>query len=542
MAASRFEVETSPSPIGATISIGVASYPADGGGAQELIHQADLAVYSAKLQGRNRTVAASAESLLLGGGPRPLRIVPPRDEDTPQEAHVPAGSPVIAPARDPAAPAAQVSFRLAALGASVTLAGLAAGVGGMLLGPSVDLLAMLVLLVLVVAGRALALDGDERAISVSAVGVLAGAALFGVSTALPLALAIVIVDWSARGTPLRRVLFDAGALTLAALAAAGIFTVSGGSPVSLVVAGVAAGTAYFLVHAGLRSRVLAAERGEAWRVVFRERFLWLLPHYAVYGFIGSVMATAYAAAGVYALAIFTVPLLLMRRTQAAYLSDARHATRSLRAAAETIQGQNASLEHANRLLRERSAAAMETLSATVEARDANTTGHSRRVRQLSLAIGRELDLSQPELDLLAHAALFHDIGNLAVPDAILLKPASLSDSEWNLVRGHAEEGARIIDQLGFLGDAVPAIKHHHERFDGAGYPDGLTGEEIPLGARIILVADALDSMLTSHVYRGARPAEEAIAELRRGAGTQFCPRCVDALEGALAVRPTAPTV
>jgi HD-GYP domain-containing protein (c-di-GMP phosphodiesterase class II) len=100
---------------------------------------------------------------------------------------------------------------------------------------------------------------------------------------------------------------------------------------------------------------------------------------------------------------------------------------------------------------------------------------------------------------------------------------------------HAAEGARIIDRLGFLGDAVPAIKHHHERFDGAGYPDGLKGEEIPLGARIIHVADALDSMLTTRIYRAARPASEALDELRRAAGTQFCPRCVAALERILPI-------
>ena len=95
---------------------------------------------------------------------------------------------------------------------------------------------------------------------------------------------------------------------------------------------------------------------------------------------------------------------------------------------------------------------------------------------------------------------------------------------------HADEGARIIDRLGFLQDAVPAIRHHHERFDGKGYPDGLAGEEIPLGARIIHVADALDSMLTTRIYRAARPVEEAVSELREGASTQFCPRCVGALE------------
>ena len=97
----------------------------------------------------------------------------------------------------------------------------------------------------------------------------------------------------------------------------------------------------------------------------------------------------------------------------------------------------------------------------------------------------------------------------------------------------ADEGARIIDRLGFLNDAVPAIRHHHERWDGTGYPERLEGEEIPLGARIIHVADALDSMLTTRIDRAARPAMEAMDELKRAAGTQFCPRCVGALERIL---------
>ena len=266
-------------------------------------------------------------------------------------------------------------------------------------------------------------------------------------------------------------------------------------------------------------------RENVWRV-WHERFLWLAPHYLVYGFIGGVIAIGYHAAGLYALAVFAVPLLLMRKTQEAYLSHTRRSAQKLRQAAETIHTQNVSLEQANRLLKERSTAAMESLSATVDARDAYTAGHSRRVQQLALAIGRELGLSQAELDLLGHAALFHDIGKLAIPDSILLKPASLTEEEWALMQRHADEGARIIDRLGFLGDAVPAIRHHHERFDGTGYPDRLRGEEIPLGARIIHVADALDSMLTTRIYRAARPLEEALAELRGAAGTQFCPRCV----------------
>jgi putative nucleotidyltransferase with HDIG domain len=264
--------------------------------------------------------------------------------------------------------------------------------------------------------------------------------------------------------------------------------------------------------------------------VWRERFAWLLPHYAVYGFIAAVIYEAYKPIGAWAIVVFALPLFLMRKTQEAYLKHTQRSAHKLREAAETIQTQNVSLEQANRLLKERSTAAMESLSATVDARDAYTAGHSRRVQQLALAIGRELELSHAELELLGHAALFHDIGKLGIPDAILLKPSSLTEEEWVVMASHAAEGASIINRLGFLSDAVPAIRHHHERFDGQGYPDGLSGEDIPLGARIIHVADAFDSMLTTRVYRPARPAQDALQELRRMAGSQFCPRCVSALD------------
>ncbi|HLY93768.1 MAG TPA: diguanylate cyclase [Gaiellaceae bacterium] len=193
------------------------------------------------------------------------------------------------------------------------------------------------------------------------------------------------------------------------------------------------------------------------------------------------------------------------------------------------------LQHAYRLLRERSTAAMESLSAIVDARDSYTAGHSRRVREIALAAGRELGLSRDELEMLGHAALFHDIGKLAIPDAILLKPGPLDEVEWTLMRTHAEKGAAIIERLGFLHDAVPAIRHHHEWFDGAGYPDGLVGEEIPVGARIIHVADALDSMVTTRIYRPVLTRQAALRELQAGAGSQFCPDCVVALERILEI-------
>jgi putative nucleotidyltransferase with HDIG domain len=424
----------------------------------------------------------------------------------------------------------------------VSTVGVGAGIVGLLLTWTTnDLLGLLTVVGLVGVGQALALEADEGSavLSVSAVGCLAAASLFGFRAALPLALASVAVEWSARRAPLHNVLFNIGALTLASLAAASVFKIAyffpDGTAHQLAASGLGllAGAAYFAVNMGLVSLALALQGHERWWSVFRERFAWLLPHYLVYGFIGGVMALAYEAVQLLALAVFAVPLLLMRKTQEAYLKHTQRSAQKLRQAAETIQSQNVSLELANKLLKERSTAAMESLSATVDARDSYTAGHSRRVQQLALAIGRELGLSHAELDLLGHAALFHDIGKLAIPDSILLKPASLTPEEWTLMQRHAGEGARIIDRLGFLNDAVPAIRHHHERFDGTGYPDRLQGEDIPLGARIIHVADALDSMLTTRIYRAARPAAEALQELRRAAGTQFCPRCVTALERIL---------
>ena len=149
-------------------------------------------------------------------------------------------------------------------------------------------------------------------------------------------------------------------------------------------------------------------------------------------------------------------------------------------------------------------------------------------------MGRELGLAEADVEGLGHAAMFHDVGKLAISDAILLKPGPLSRHEWDVIHQHPDAGARVIERLGFLEDAVPAIRHHHERYDGSGYPDGLRGEDIPLGARIIHVANAYDTMCTKRVYESARSPEEALAELRRLAGEQFDPRCVGALDVVVA--------
>ena len=542
VAESSFEVETSVEPIRATISIGVATFPQDGASVNELIHQADLAVYRAKLQGRNRVLGASADSLQHPEERRERLVSVPSEnghrapieraaQTKPQEERRQAQP---HPHRARGRLFEPLPVRLAALIVLVGMVGIAGGTAGLVLEHGRDVLGLLAITALVGVGQALALEVQDGSISVGAVGALAGVALFGPRVALALALTTAIVDWSMRRSPLHRVVFNVGTLSVSALAAAGVVAGGRSLGVGIVISAVAAGFIYFAANTGILGIAMAIEAQEPWSTVWRERFAWLLPHYLAYGMIGGVIALGYRAVGLYAFLVFAIPLLLVRKTQEAYVAHTRRSVQKLREAAETIQKQNASLEQANQLLRERSMAAMESLAATVDARDAYTAGHSRRVQRLALAIGRELDLSRAELEVLGYAALFHDIGKLAIPDAILLKPGPLSVEEWERMREHADEGARIIGRLGFLRDSVPAIRHHHERWDGNGYPAGQTGDEIPLGARIIHVVDALDSMLTTRLYRAGRPLDEVVLEIRAGAGTQFCPRCVDALERVLA--------
>jgi putative nucleotidyltransferase with HDIG domain len=227
-------------------------------------------------------------------------------------------------------------------------------------------------------------------------------------------------------------------------------------------------------------------------------------------------------------ALALTPLFLIHFTQRAVLR--------VEEAGETIGLQNASLEDANRAVIERSTAALEALSATVDARDTYTAGHSRRVAASATVIAQQLGLAGAELEYIGQSALLHDIGKIGVPDAVLLKEGELSQAEWAVMRSHPEEGARIIERLGYLDDVVPGIRHHHERMDGRGYPDGLLEDEIPLVARIIHVADSLDAMTTKRTYRDALSFDDALAEIHRGRGTDFCELCVDALERAVATR------
>jgi putative nucleotidyltransferase with HDIG domain len=167
------------------------------------------------------------------------------------------------------------------------------------------------------------------------------------------------------------------------------------------------------------------------------------------------------------------------------------------------------------------------LAAAIDAKDSYTHGHSTKVMEYAVAIAEELGLPDEEKEIIKFAGLLHDIGKIGVSEMILLKKDNLTSDEREIIQTHPELGSFIIDKVELLKNISPLTYHHHERFDGTGYPTGLKGKDIPLGARILAVADAFDAMTSTRSYREAMSQEKALEELKACAGTQFDPVIVD---------------
>jgi response regulator RpfG family c-di-GMP phosphodiesterase len=196
---------------------------------------------------------------------------------------------------------------------------------------------------------------------------------------------------------------------------------------------------------------------------------------------------------------------------------------------------NASLRQQERL----SAATLKTLGLALDFRDQSTSGHSQRVASNTTSIAREIGISGDRLLAIEHGAFLHDIGKLKIPDGILLKPGKLTSDEWVAMRLHPHHGREFLSQIDFLSDAAQLVFTHHEKFDGSGYPQGLKGESIPIGARIFCIVDAIDAMTYPRPYNRPISTEKALEEVQRCAGAHFDPEIArvvidSARRGALA--------
>jgi putative nucleotidyltransferase with HDIG domain len=306
------------------------------------------------------------------------------------------------------------------------------------------------------------------------------------------------------GKPLYRNAFNAAQMGLAAAAAGWVWQQSGATAVlslASIVSMLITFLAYYLVNAILPLTAVALQTGRRLVDIFRPLVGWSIPTYFATAPLAVLIALLYTSAGYVAVVLFLLPLLLARMSLQLY-RDTR------RGYIETVQA----------------------LADAIDAKDTYTGGHSARVSFYARELGRKLGWQQERLEQLTFMALLHDIGKIGIKDQLLNKPGRYNDDEKLTVNNHASLGADIIGRSTPLRVIANYVRHHHEHYNGKGYPSGLQGEDIPDGARIIAVADCFDAITSVRTYTTARPVHAALEELRRCSGTQFDPQVVRAME------------
>jgi putative nucleotidyltransferase with HDIG domain len=378
----------------------------------------------------------------------------------------------------------------------------------------------------------LSMYGASR-ISLAFIPIFAAAICCGVT-----GLAVVVpfaVLASAWGRPIHKTAFNYGAMMISGLAAVGVLNSFSGLDYGtdwpqVILPAALAGIVSFSVNTVLVAAAIALTTRTSLRSIWSEHFFWLLPHYAVLSFIALAMVAAYEALGLWGLAVFVAPPMAMRLSIKQYLDRTTRSVIELGDAHVQLQEAHDKLTSAMAGLGNAYDGTLRSLMAALDARDTETAGHSDRVADLTMAIAAEMGINPASDDwrYMSWGALLHDVGKIAIPDEVLRKPGKLTDEEWDQMRTHPRAGFEILQTIDFLAPACEIVLAHHERYDGAGYPRGLAGEEIPLGARIFMIADAFDAMTSDRSYRDAMPAEEALAEVLRNSGTQFDPAAVRA--------------
>src|SRR5262245_27552944 len=351
-------------------------------------------------------------------------------------------------------------------------------------------------------------------VSVSAIGILASAFLFDTGTTMVIAvLAAAVQTVRSRRRELHKTAFDIANFAVSAGVASVAFHALEGARLG---AAIMAGAAFSAANIGLLCLAMSLAEHTSWTTIWFERFHWGRFHFALFGPVALAATIAYEQVGVAGLVAFTLPPALMILSVRQYLERTA-------AAVEEAREANLSLRRAHK-------DTIAALSRSMEAKDTYTGGHTERVASVAVGLARRLGYRDEELEAIEIGALLHDIGKIGVPGQVLRKNGPLTDDEWELVKKHPLVSDYILSELDLHPFVRQCARSSHERMDGTGYPEGLSGEEIPLPARIVFVADALDALTSTRPYRPARPMLAALAEIRAHAGTQFCPRVVRALE------------
>lgn len=572
----RFNIPTSINPIQATLSLGIATRENFEQTGEEIIHNADTALYNSKLKGRNRAFAYTHNTFkLVEPGTAIIQAVElqsfQQENETPpnnEEGYSASSRQYIAREAVKAEPAAvepskavpmedekpsvstsrasqpKVLLYITVLALTAIL--LSATVFSKPLDPGFSSLGknwigLLVISLIVISTEWFSIDlyVKNTSLSSTAVPLVAGFILFGPLGVVVTSLVYAITAGIKYRSPFNRVVFNLSNHVIAGMTVNLLLNQTGGFFSSLgpqlyeLLSALLASTIMFLITTSLISIGIGANLQQSPLQIWSEQYKWMTPYYVGIGLVGYALIFGYKYAGVGGLLVMMIPLFILRYSQMQYVEHTRKIVTELR-------NKNQELEKSAKEINELNEGLLTTLSEIIDLRDPYVLGHSKQVSEYSTRIATLLKLSNRQIKLIRKAGLLHDIGKLGVSMEILTKPGRLTAEEFEKIKRHAALGGDLVKNSPSLRPLVPIIRHHHEFYNGMGYPDKLAGSQIPIEARVVAVADAIEAMISDRPYRKALKPEQVIEELKRNAGTQFDPlvvkEAVEMLEEDLAGR------
>jgi diguanylate cyclase (GGDEF)-like protein/putative nucleotidyltransferase with HDIG domain len=557
----QFAISTSVTPISVTVSMGIAGRERFDQPAQEIIHNADTALYHSKLRGRNKTYVCANETY-RSFLPDPVRdrdhfvaagTARPASADVAEENVYPAAEAVLN-RPEPAEAEAEDEREAAHDGSSESTderkralttvnVFIACVLGAALLGwalvsgfspwrlqaiPAPDWLSLGAFAILVVLTEMFSVElyVKNTTISTSAAPILAGTLIFGPLGALILSATFAVTALIKYRSPVSRLFFNFGNQLLAAMIYTGLLVLSGaafaelGIVLQLIVA-LLASLIVYLVTTALVAEGISLDLRQAGFQLWKEQYGWMASSYVGMGFIAYALIFGYNNNHFLGVILMVVPLVLLRMSQKQYVDRTRTMVNEL-------HEKQRRLERTTEEIKALSEGLLDTLAEVIDLGDPSVLGHSVRVAQHATGIARLLGLREKQIELIRNASLLHDIGKLGISPALLAKPARLTAEEYEIVKTHVRLGAELLGKTRSLQPLAPIIACHHEHFDGRGYPNSLPGKEIPLEARIIAAADAIETMASDRPYSKPMTTDRIVEELLRCSGSQFDPQVVEA--------------
>jgi diguanylate cyclase (GGDEF)-like protein/putative nucleotidyltransferase with HDIG domain len=548
----EFTIPTSVSPIRVTMSFGLACRESIGQTTDEIIHNADTALYHSKLSGRNRAYAytydgyinyqnsspqeSALETSLTMGGEAPYRLSQSNSPESKRREPVIEVGAKSDPGQleRPATPQNSKSMVNLYIALIALLSFTCFAAIWRVTSPieyftsSSEWVSLMVICVLIAfsEGFSVNLYFNQTSVSTSAILILAGYLLFGPIGILGVSLIVAITLFIKYRSPVSRFFFNfsnhilAGILCLALPLLAGKAYLEWDPVGQILLILISAAAMYFITTWSIAVGMSFDLRQPA-RQIWKEQYSWLAPYYVGFGLIAYTLIFGYIHAGIVGILLMTIPMVLLRFSQKQYISRTRETVIELRE-------KNLILKKSSEEIGELNEGLLEILSEIIALRDPYVLGHSKQVSCFAIKIAKNLKLDDRQIELIRKGALLHDIGKLGISEEILRKPARLTAAEYEVMKRHTTIGAGLVEKSPALRPLIPIIRHHHEFFNGKGYPDKLKGNQIPIEARIVTLADAIEAMSSERPYRKAFDLPAVINEIRRCAGTQFDPLIVEA--------------